>query len=123
MAEELVMCTVTLELSDELAALAEKQGLLTPSALEAYIKGKYFGDITMRRHHADGALENAIDERRGKERAVYSKDAPGKPAVPLLDLRGSCKGIDTMDAYFERKRADKVLEDKADSLRNPKERS
>jgi hypothetical protein len=32
------MCTVTLELSDELVAVAEKQGLLTPSALEAYIR-------------------------------------------------------------------------------------
>ncbi|GHV80899.1 hypothetical protein AGMMS49944_26900 [Spirochaetia bacterium] len=31
------MCTVTLELPDELAAEAEKQGLLSPSALEAYI--------------------------------------------------------------------------------------
>ena len=32
------MCTVTLELSDELVAKAEKQGLLTPSAFEAYIR-------------------------------------------------------------------------------------
>jgi hypothetical protein len=39
------------------------------------------------------------------------KAPPGNPAVSLLDLRGSCKGIDTMDAYFERKRADKALED------------
>jgi hypothetical protein len=38
------MSTITLELPDELAAVAEKQGLLTPSALESYIKGKYFGD-------------------------------------------------------------------------------
>jgi hypothetical protein len=28
-----------------------------------------------------------------------------------LNLRGSCKGIDTMDAYFERHHADKALED------------
>jgi hypothetical protein len=32
------MCTVTLELPDELAALAQKNGLLTSSALEAYIR-------------------------------------------------------------------------------------
>jgi hypothetical protein len=76
-------------LPDELAALAEKQGLLSPAALEAYIKDRCF-----------------------KEREEYRKDAPGKPAVPLLSLRGSCKGIDTMDAYFERKRADKALEEK-----------
>jgi len=30
---------------------------------------------------------------------------------PLLSLRGSCKGLDTMDAYFARKRADKAFED------------
>jgi hypothetical protein len=29
----------------------------------------------------------------------------------LLALRGSCEGIDTLDAYFERKRADKRIED------------
>jgi hypothetical protein len=32
------MCTVTLELPDELVELAEKQGLLNPAALEAYIR-------------------------------------------------------------------------------------
>jgi hypothetical protein len=119
---EYTMSTVTLELSDELVAVAEKQGLLNPAALEAYIKGRYFGDVSMKRHHADGALEDAIENRRSKEREAHRKDAPGKPAVPLLDLRGSCKGIDTMDAYFERKCADKALEDKADSLRSPEER-
>ena len=30
--------------------------------------------------------------------------------IPLLALRGSCKGLDTMDAYFARKRADKAFE-------------
>ena len=42
-------------------------------------------------------------------KTLCKEDAPGTPS--LLDLRGSCKGIDTLDAYFERKRADKVLED------------
>jgi hypothetical protein len=31
--------------------------------------------------------------------------------VSLMDLYGSCEGEDTLDAYFERKRADKALED------------
>jgi hypothetical protein len=30
--------------------------------------------------------------------------------IPLLELRGSCKGEDTVAAYLERKRADKALE-------------
>ena len=33
-----------------------------------------------------------------------------KKVIPLLALRGSCKGLDTMDAYFARKRADKAFE-------------
>jgi hypothetical protein len=40
---------------------------------------------------------------------------PGKadtPALSLMDLYGSCEGEDTLDAYFERKRADKALEEK-----------
>ena len=31
--------------------------------------------------------------------------------IQLLSLRGSCKGLDTMEAYFARKRADRALED------------
>ena len=31
--------------------------------------------------------------------------------ISLLSLRGSCQGLDTMDAYFARKRADKTFED------------
>ena len=42
------------------------------------------------------------------------KELP-KIGVSLLSLRGSCKGIDTMEAYFTRKRADKALEDRKDS--------
>ena len=37
---------------------------------------------------------------------------PQKKADSLISLRGSCKGLDTMDAYFARKRADKALEDR-----------
>ena len=37
-----------------------------------------------------------------------------KQNLSLLSLRGSCKGLDTLEAYFERKRADKVREDRND---------
>jgi len=36
--------------------------------------------------------------------------------VSLLSLRGSCKGLDTMEAYFERKGAEKELENRNDRL-------
>jgi hypothetical protein len=35
----------------------------------------------------------------------------------LLSMRGSCKGLDTMEACFERKRAEKELEDRKDRER------
>jgi hypothetical protein len=35
----------------------------------------------------------------------------GKPVKSLRELRGCCKGLDTMEAYFERKRADKLIEE------------
>ena len=51
----------------------------------------------------------------GKARiSVISLAEPSKTDVSLLSLRGSCKGIDTLDAYFARKRADKALEDRKD---------
>jgi len=37
-----------------------------------------------------------------------------KQNISLLSLRGSCKGLDTMKAYFERKQADKALENRND---------
>jgi hypothetical protein len=42
------------------------------------------------------------------------KSRTGKAALSLLELRGSCKGDDTLDAYFERKRTDKAREDAND---------
>ena len=51
----------------------------------------------------------------GKARiSVVSLVEPSKTDVSLLSLRGSCKGLDTLDAYFARKRADKVFEDRKD---------
>jgi len=38
------------------------------------------------------------------------KEEKTQKAIPFLALRGSCKGLDTMDAYFARKRADKAFE-------------
>jgi hypothetical protein len=62
----------------------------------------------MQRHWADGALENAIDERDKKKHEEYRRTK--KPVTPLMDLFGSCKGDDTLEAYFERKQADKAHE-------------
>ena len=35
-----------------------------------------------------------------------------KADIAFLSMRGSCKGLDTMDAYFARKRADMAHEDR-----------
>ena len=43
---------------------------------------------------------------------VTSLEEKTKPEISLMSLRGSCKGLDTLDAYFTRKRADKALEDR-----------
>ena len=49
----------------------------------------------------------------GKARILVTPiEEPSKTEVSLLSLRGSCKGFDTMDAYFARKRADKALENR-----------
>ena len=38
-----------------------------------------------------------------------------KRGISLWSLRGSCKGLDTLEAYLARKRADKALEDRKGS--------
>ncbi|MCL2808601.1 MAG: hypothetical protein FWD24_00905 [Treponema sp.] len=38
------------------------------------------------------------------------KEEKPNEVIPLLALRGSCKNIDTMDAYFSRKRTNKMFE-------------
>ena len=48
----------------------------------------------------------------GKVRvSIFPITEKQKTNISLLSMRGSCKGIDTLDAYFARKRADKDLED------------
>jgi len=42
---------------------------------------------------------------------VTSLEEQPKTKISLLSLRGSCKGLDTLDAYFVRKRSYKELED------------
>jgi hypothetical protein len=76
------MCTVTLELPDELVELAEKQGLLSPTALEAYI-------------------------RKSLKKPVLFKAKEGKPRKDDLDetleeLWGLCKDAPlTVDSFLE----------------------
>jgi hypothetical protein len=84
---------------------AKVEVTITPLQVERFLETK----------HADAALENSIDERQRKERDEYRLTL--NPVVSLLDLRGSCKGDDTMEAFFERQRADKAREDVIDEGR------
>jgi len=43
--------------------------------------------------------------------SAEKKEEKNKEGIPFLALRGTCKDIDTLDAYFARKRADKAFED------------
>jgi hypothetical protein len=66
-----------------------------------------------RRVHLD--FEVPFEIPAGKARiSVTPLEGTPKTDIPLLSLRGSCKGLDTMEAYFARKRADRVLEDRND---------
>jgi hypothetical protein len=87
---------------DSPSGRAKVEVTITPLGVERFLEMK----------HADTALENSIDERQRKERDEYRLTL--NPVVSLLDLRGSCKGDDTMEAFFERKRADKAREDVVD---------
>ncbi|MDR1256921.1 MAG: hypothetical protein LBJ86_04180 [Spirochaetaceae bacterium] len=53
-------------------------------------------------------------ERRDAENLLERKtgECGVRGAVSLMDLYGSCEGEDTLDEYFERKRADKAFEEK-----------
>jgi len=62
-----------------------------------------------RRVHLD--FEVPIEMPIGKAQISVTPlaETPGAH-ISLLSLRGSCKGLDTMEAYFERKRAEKEME-------------
>jgi len=48
----------------------------------------------------------------GKARiSILSVAKEPKTDRALLSMRGSCKGIDTLDKYFARKQANKAMED------------
>jgi hypothetical protein len=63
-----------------------------------------------RRVHLD--FEVPIEIPIGK--AQLSLTPLTETPISLLSLRGSCKGLDTMEAYFERKQAEKELENRND---------
>jgi hypothetical protein len=63
-------------------------------------------------HQLTLEIPNAVPPGRARVEIIITPEAAGPKAATLLDLRGSCKGEDTMEAYWERKRTDKALEDK-----------
>jgi hypothetical protein len=69
-----------------------------------------------RRLHLD--FEFPLEIPVGKARVTITpvEETPQKYSS-LLSMRGSCEGLDTMEAYFERKRAEKALEDLKDRQR------
>ena len=57
-------------------------------------------------------LDLPSDTPVGKARvSVFPISEMPVAEVSLLSMRGSCKGLDTMDAYFARKQADKAMEE------------
>jgi len=70
-----------------------------------------------RRVHLD--FEVPIEMPIGKAQiSVTSLTETTGTHTSLLSLRGSCKGLDTMEAYFERKRTEKVLENRNNKREN-----
>jgi hypothetical protein len=69
-----------------------------------------------RRLHLD--FEFPLEIPVGKARVTVTPvvETP-KKYTSLLSMRGSCEGIDTMEAYFERKRVEKEQEDRKDRQR------
>ena len=52
----------------------------------------------------------------GKARILFTPlEEPQEKKILLLSMRGSCKGFDTLDAYFTRKRTEKAKEDHKDN--------
>jgi hypothetical protein len=69
-----------------------------------------------RRLHLDFEFPHEIPVGKARVTVTPVVETP-KSNNALLSLRGSCKGLDTMEAYFERKRADKELEDRKERQR------
>jgi hypothetical protein len=90
--------------------------------LDKRFKGKYAFLMTIeqtvdipadRRVRLDFEVPAGIPVGKAQISLTPLAETPGTP-ISLLSLRGSCKGLDTMEAYFERKRAEKRREtDKA----------
>jgi hypothetical protein len=69
-----------------------------------------------RRLHLD--FEFPFEMPTGKARVTVTPIVETqKNYSSLLSMRGSCEGLDTMEAYFERKRVEKELEDRKDRQR------
>jgi hypothetical protein len=69
-----------------------------------------------RRLHLDFELPFEVPTGKVRVSITPVEETP-KEYSSLLSMRGSCEGLDTMEAYFERKRADKELEDRKDRQR------
>jgi hypothetical protein len=69
-----------------------------------------------RKLHLDFDLPFNLPSGKAKVELIVTPEAQteGGTVIPLRSLRGIDRGVDTMEAYFERKRADKTLEDAND---------
>jgi hypothetical protein len=61
----------------------------------------------------DVPLPFSLPQGKARVALIVIPEAPlrGEAPTPLLAMRGIDRGKDTLDAYFERKRADKARED------------
>jgi hypothetical protein len=59
-------------------------------------------------HRLTLKIPNIVPPGRARVEITITPETARPKAATLLDLRGSCKGEDTMEAYWERKRADKT---------------
>ena len=64
-----------------------------------------------RRVHLDFEVPVEIPIGKAQISVIPLAETPGTH-ISLLSLKGSCKGLDTMEAYFERKQAEKELENR-----------
>jgi hypothetical protein len=67
-------------------------------------------EASLRRRHARYARELSLKEQERLERENAIALAACRKSPSLVAMRGSCKGLDTMEAYFARKQADKEKE-------------